>query len=356
MNFMKTCVVATVATLLASTAIAEEGWYLGLGGGWNNVHDDRVKGSGFNNQIEYDDGFAVQGSLGYAYTNGLRSELELGYRSNDVDTISTVRATGDTSVYSAMLNVLYDFDISDTGLDTYVGLGAGLAHIDYDNVSPVNGVRLDDTDTTPALQAIVGATYDIGNATELFVDYRYFHATNPDFKNSAGVATKTDYDASTVMAGLKFNLYDSEPRHAPIVEPVPAPEPMVKKVTPAPEPEQEPMPVSRTYIVFFDWDRSEITNEAMSIIRQAAVDAQSGNAVAIQVIGHADRSGSANYNLGLSKRRAGAVENALANLGVDIQRIETDARGESDPLVPTADGVREPQNRRAEIMYVLNPN
>lgn len=105
------------------------------------------------------------------------------------------------------------------------------------------------------------------------------------------------------------------------------------------------------FLVFFDFDRSTLTAEAKSIIRQAAKAIMNDNSPAVEVVGHADRSGTDSYNMGLSKRRADAVKNMLVKLGVNKKRISTVARGERDPLVPTKDGVREPQNRRAEILY-----
>jgi outer membrane protein OmpA-like peptidoglycan-associated protein len=67
--------------------------------------------------------------------------------------------------------------------------------------------------------------------------------------------------------------------------------------------------------------------------------------------GHADKSGSAQYNVGLSQRRADAVRSYLEGRGVPGGAIASEAFGESRPLVETADGVREPQNRRVEITF-----
>lgn len=118
-----------------------------------------------------------------------------------------------------------------------------------------------------------------------------------------------------------------------------------------PEPEPAPIPMAQgPFLVFFDWDRSDITPEAWDTLRSAADVVHSGGVSVIQVTGHADRSGSDTYNVGLSQRRADAVEAALAQLGIDAAMITTDWKGESDPLVETADGVREAQNRRVEIV------
>ena len=88
----------------------------------------------------------------------------------------------------------------------------------------------------------------------------------------------------------------------------------------------------------------------MSIIESAAEAAQQAAPIRIELTGHADRSGPRTYNQGLSQRRADAVSAELVRLGIARAEIGISARGEDDPLVPTPDGVREPQNRRVEIV------
>lgn len=110
-----------------------------------------------------------------------------------------------------------------------------------------------------------------------------------------------------------------------------------------------PAPAQRPYQVFFDWDQSAITPAAAQIIRQAADNIRQGRATMINVTGHTDTSGSSAYNDGLSQRRAAAVAEALAQNGIPRSAIRTVGVGESGLLVETPDGVREPQNRRAEI-------
>jgi outer membrane protein OmpA-like peptidoglycan-associated protein len=105
-----------------------------------------------------------------------------------------------------------------------------------------------------------------------------------------------------------------------------------------------------TYLVFFDWDKSNLTPEALGIIRTAAANAKKTGTAKIEVTGHADRSGQPDYNMRLSKRRADAVKGELVKQGVPAANITVYAKGETEPLVPTPDGVREPQNRRAQIV------
>ena len=105
------------------------------------------------------------------------------------------------------------------------------------------------------------------------------------------------------------------------------------------------------YIVFFDWDQSVITDAAMEILSDVAADYAAGSYSGVDVVGHADRSGPDAYNLGLSMRRAEAVRSSLGGMGVPDGVVSTDGLGESQPLVETPDGVREPSNRRAEIRF-----
>ncbi len=120
---------------------------------------------------------------------------------------------------------------------------------------------------------------------------------------------------------------------------------------PAPAAMQAPPPAApRVFIVFFDWDRDTITPEGRQIIAQAADAYKSGAPVQIQVTGYTDRSGSPGYNQRLSERRANNVAKALAAQGVPPAQMVVSGRGENDNRVPTADGVREPQNRRVEII------
>jgi len=105
------------------------------------------------------------------------------------------------------------------------------------------------------------------------------------------------------------------------------------------------------YIVFFDWDKSDITPEAATILDNAVGAYGNCASVPIMLAGHADRSGSTQYNVGLSERRNASVRGYLTSHGIPDGAITSQAFGESMPRVPTADGVRELQNRRVEITY-----
>ena len=119
---------------------------------------------------------------------------------------------------------------------------------------------------------------------------------------------------------------------------------------PPPPPPQPPAAQATSFMVFFDWDRYNLSPQAQSTIGQAAAAFKQTGAARVVATGHADRSGPENYNMALSLRRANAVKDALVRNGVPAGAIQVIGKGESQPLVPTADGVREPQNRRVEIV------
>ena len=116
-----------------------------------------------------------------------------------------------------------------------------------------------------------------------------------------------------------------------------------------PAPMAEPMAMApETFIVYFDFDMSDINSAAQAVLSEVLAAVEAG--APISVTGHADRSGPEDYNMGLSLRRADTVREALITGGVTADQITVSGRGEEEPAVPTADGVREQANRRVEII------
>ncbi|HYD19661.1 MAG TPA: OmpA family protein, partial [Patescibacteria group bacterium] len=119
----------------------------------------------------------------------------------------------------------------------------------------------------------------------------------------------------------------------------------------AEEPKGEPVPVEQAmFIVFFDWDKYNISAGANDVLDAVAQEIKNRQDVrGITIVGHTDSSGSNGYNDKLSMRRANAVRDGLIARGISADMVRVEARGETDLLVKTADGVREPANRRAQI-------
>jgi iron complex outermembrane receptor protein len=131
-------------------------------------------------------------------------------------------------------------------------------------------------------------------------------------------------------------------------------EPLATEETAAayvPPPVVAPAPVAHSYMVFFDFNKSDLTPQAVTIVDQAAHNAGPAKVTKLEVTGHTDTVGSDAYNMRLSRRRAESVAAQLEKDGIPSSEIEIIAKGKRDLLVPTADGVREPQNRRVQIVY-----
>lgn len=334
-----------LAAVAGSPALAQDqGPYVAFGGGYNIAPESHLDASGGapNGDVEFDDGWAAMLAGGYAWGNGLRTELEMSYRDNSVDSINTPGATGGDGSVNAlafMANALYEFDFG-IGLKPYLGAGIGIARVEAESwANSATGIT-DDGDTSWAWQGIAGAAYGVSDNVDLTLDYRYFNA--PDIQLAASPAVggyEPEYESHTIMVGLRYTF------GAPPAPPPPA-------AAPAPAPQPEPVaqrPAPRDYLVFFEFDRANLTPEAQSVLNQAAASAANGRPTNIDVTGHADRAGSDAYNMRLSMQRSEAVANYLESQGVPRSAMQLEAEGESQPLVPTADGVREPQNRRVTI-------
>jgi len=129
----------------------------------------------------------------------------------------------------------------------------------------------------------------------------------------------------------------------------PAPEPVAQPFDVDPS---QPMKVENAkYIVFFDWDEHSLNAGANSILDAAAEEAKGRSLTSIDLVGHTDTSGSRDYNQKLSMKRANIVRDAMVQRGVDGGLLSVNHRGENELLVDTADGVREPANRRTEITF-----
>jgi outer membrane protein OmpA-like peptidoglycan-associated protein len=202
---------------------------------------------------------------------------------------------------------------------------------------------------------MAGIAYAVTQSIRITLGYRYFSVPDLKFTTAAGASVDSDYASHDVLLGIRF-LFGAPSKPMPAPRPVQAPPPEPAPApAPAPAPQAAPAPapappVSRNFLVFFDWNSATLTPQAQGIVNSAASEAKRVGQVRIRATGHADRSGPTNYNQRLSMRRAIAVRGALEAQGIPRNEIAIFAKGEADPLVPTADGVREPQNRRVEII------
>ena len=358
---------AAVALVPAAKAQPVSGPYVSLGGGENWLQDEtlRLNPNFPSGKLRFDTGgAAARGSAGYGFGNGFRVEVEGDWRYNGLrqylGTPFPTKSGGEQQNYGGMVNALFDMDISSAWIYPYFGGGVGYNFARWDHVQ-VNGTSTpydftaDGTSGKFAFQGIFGLSFPVSflPGLSLTAEYRFmgtagnerFHGSSIGEHGPFGPKTlslargnadvTSDYDHSA-MLGLRYALFAPPP-------PMPPPSTPVAQAAP-------PVVIDRTYLVFFDWDRADLTARARQIVASAAESSRSAQTTRIEVNGYTDLSGTAAYNQRLSVRRAQSVQSELLRDGVSRGAISIHGYGESSPLVQTAKGVREPQNRRVEII------
>jgi opacity protein-like surface antigen len=362
---LRSSVLAVTFLSLPAVAFAQpvSGYYINLGAGYDVPMSEHLRPSpalGIVNhtKLDFDGGLAAVGSLGYGLGNGFRFEIEGDYRLNYLrhrsGTPYPTVAGGDQQEYGPMVNALYDINLGNFGLNVpimpYVGIGAGYQFINNEGVHSTNlaggtEFKTDSTNGNFAYQGIVGTAFPITAVPGLALtaEYRFLGILGRDGfgastyspaitrRGNADIDERFDH---SFMLGVRYNFGQVPVLPLPVAAPAAAPAP-----TPA-----------RTYLVFFDWDKYNLTERARQIISEAAQNSTHVSYTRIEVNGYTDLSGTPQYNQGLSVRRAEAVAAELVRDGVPKTAIDIHGYGESHPLVPTAQGVREPQNRRVEII------
>jgi OOP family OmpA-OmpF porin len=309
-------VLATAVAVMALPVVtqaqvidAQPGFYIGAGGGVDWLLGSSPGSTGV--------GWAAGGTIGYDFV-GPRVSIDVGYGQVPVGiNIPGTAINGKAGMLTALANLSYDF-FPTSVITPYIGAGAGIAFIDSNQSLG---------STQFAYDAFLGVKYNASNQLSLMLEGRYVGTTNPSV--TVGGQTFTGQNNNiAVLAGVAYKFVAAA----------------------APPPPPPPAAAAPSYMVFFDWDRSNLSAQALNTIKQAANTFKTKGNARITATGHADKSGPENYNMALSLRRANAVKDALVREGVPATAIAVIGRGESQPLVPTADGVREPQNRRVEIV------
>lgn len=359
---------ALSSTLLATPAFARDGaWYVGGEFGGMIVEDQDVDIGNVDNALRLNYDYGYDGGLFVGYDLGaFRIEAEAAYKKADLEGFGTLLrlpgeglvfpagrdfAGGSTSALSFMINGMLDFG-DDDGISGFVGGGIGMARVKANNqrVFANTAPFLDDSDSKLAWQVFAGVRQAISDNIDVTVKYRFFNVDDVRMVAFNGQESEHRFRSHSLLGGLTFNFGGDveEPYVAP---PPPPPAYVEPPAPPPPPPPPPPACVAGPFMVFFDWDKDDITPQAAAILDNAASAYQTCGQAQVMIAGHADRSGSDQYNVGLSQRRAANVRSYLAGRGIPDGVMTTEAFGESRPLVETADGVREPQNRRVEITY-----
>ncbi len=342
---------AFVGAACAAQAQPFQGLYIGAGAGYNlpeNWSNSRVT------VAEPKGGAVGLASIGYALGNGFRFEVEGNYRWAGLNREAfAANSSGSVQTYGAMANVLFDIDVGAPWIYPYIGGGAGYAWTNFNRTTvftpaafPALGSHFDQTQGGFAFQAIGGLSFPMPGmpGLSLTTEYRFFGVPYSEtFQGSQSVSglaapvpigfkAQSQYNHS-FMLGVRYAFNVAAP--VPVAPPAQA--------APAPAP-------ARSYLVFFDWDKATLSDRARQIIKEAADNSTHVQYTRIEVNGYTDTSGTPRYNMGLSIRRANAVKAELIKDGVPQNAISVQGFGDTHLLVPTGPGVREPQNRRVEII------
>lgn len=378
---------------MISGAVAQDdsGYYGALGAGIvldsdTNDFESGVAGpAAFDTELDLDSAITVYGAVGKYLDHGLRGELELATRSQELSALPgdglgfagfpSNSSLGDVSATTLMANVYKDFDIDEAGrLSPYLGAGVGVARIrsEFNNLAvgtaaatvadmaTSNTLVVGDKNYTPAIQGMAGLVFDFTENMMIDLRYRYLATGEYDYGGyvngvDAVAAVSGEYSAQEITAGFRWNF-----GVAPAAAPAPAPVQYktcfdgsrVPVATDCPpEVEVDEMVEMDPLTVYFDYDKSNLTDAAQTLIAARAAEALEGDVQSVTVAGNTDSAGSAAYNNALSARRASVVKDALVANGIDASAISVEALGESNPAKATADGAREPLNRRTDVVF-----
>ena len=339
---LKHLLLGSVAVLVtAGSANAATGWYMSLGAGanWIEKGDYRSYSSGVQTSagtLTYDRGYIITGSVGYDFGDHWRTEFEVAYRDNNIKSWRSDGGEGNTTSaqvweLSQMVNVLYDVPLGGNW-QASVGAGVGGNLVVVKNWESSSPTQQDDY--VLAGQLIAEGSYRFSDRWQAYAGYHYMFMDDPNMPYNSDPAdsfeiSKTEH---SLLVGLRFDL--QRDGAAPMQPSMP---------------EQPKAAAPKQFIVFFGFNKSNLTPEAQRVVSEAAAAAKETGSASIAVVGHTDTSGSSDYNVKLSVRRSQAVKDALVSLGIAPSGISTSGRGESELMVQTGDGVKEPQNRRATI-------
>ncbi len=292
--------------------------------------------------------------------------------------------------------------------------GAGPVFVNNAQCAAYAKCAFDDADNSTAWQVIAGLGYDISDSLVWDTQYRYLNLGTLEYDGlggSSGVAvapggsgTKIstsigNADAHIIMTGLRYRFGGQKVKTTKYKTEYVAPvatmyacadgsqasslascvvevaqtftcwdgavvsDRSVCTLPPAPAVEAttevaqyDPCDVgTNSFVVYFPWDKATLTEQAKNVIVDASNTAKLCDIGSLIIEGHADSSGAPGYNVGLSGRRVSAVEAELKANGVSTENVVKSAKGESALALPTGDGVREPLNRRTEVLIQLIP-
>lgn len=338
------------ASLLVGTASYADtlkGVYLNAESGAVLTQTQHSSIAGSSSQVGHAQGFFGNLGVGYSFEDapGLRVQVDGDFFQTHVNRVSPNIAHGHNRNFGAMFSVLYDVDLKrnfdiDSIFTPYVGVSSGYLVNQY-NVRSVRGIS--GTQGSFAYGGIIGTRINTP-VENLYV--------NVDYRMIGQTMSKDSYHYDDSHFDNKFNHIFSmgvtysfggtlKPKFEEAVAYSPLP------VLPA---------LQRTYIVFFDWNKTNLSGMAQEIVDRAAIAAQKYKTTHVSVTGYSDNSmlhpgtkSGQEYNMKLSISRAKTVAAELVKKGISPSEIFVQGKGDTFQFVKTAPNTREALNRRVVI-------
>lgn len=197
----RVAVLVFLAVFFAVPAMANP--YVSANFGLVNLSDSDWNDGFDSGKFTFDNGFAFLGAIGGEFAGDFRGELELGYRSNDIDRLhidgfGSASVGGDVTTISLMVNLIKDFPLG-TGFTPFIGAGIGMANIEAE--IRFAGLSDKEDDNVFAYQFFAGGGIDLAPNVKLDLQYRYFATSDPDFNG-----LESEYLSHNFLAGLRFGF------------------------------------------------------------------------------------------------------------------------------------------------------
>ncbi len=354
-------------------------------------------------ETTYDDGSGYDVSLGYDFPGAFRLELNYADFDNDLEEVGGAQADDTLQSQLLMGNLWFDFNESGT-VQPYLGLGLGAARLSLEEAD----------DTVMVAQAGLGLNFALTDHVKINLGYRYFEGKDAEFSNST-TTYDTEYAGQRVSLGLRYDFL-AEPPPPPdsdgdgvlddkdqcpntprgvAVDPLGCPLdsdgdgvpdyqdkcpgtlpgtkvsadgcPLdsdgdgvidAKDQCPRTEPGRKVLENGCESIVLegvnFETNRSTLTPHAIQVCRSVADTLQRARDLEVELQGHTDSVGAAEYNQRLSQARAEAVRSCLIQNGVAASRLTARGYGEYQPVASNSSAEGRAKNRRTEMKITNN--
>jgi OOP family OmpA-OmpF porin len=375
---------ALLASLLACAPLiahAGDGPYIGVEGGlnWESPQDYRSDGRVID-RLHFNPGWDTGLIGGYSFDSGLRPELELAYRRNNLTHDEFGRTGGYDNADSALANLWYDFKVPSgpfSVLHPYLGGGAGAVRSHYHDATIAGGAIASDYATEFGYQAGAGVGFDLTPRLTLSVDYRHLWTNRGSFHDTfaAPLDVEQRYLANTALLSVRYSfgpppavavtappppLPPSPP--PPVVAAAPPPLPVVVAPPPCNAPAGFQVDANCHIIeqrvvvraVDFEYNSAQLTGPAQQTLDQVAVALAAQAELTVEIQGYTDSTGPAEYNLRLSQRRADSVKEYLISKSVNGSMLTARGYGKQNPVASNGTAEGRAQNRRVafEVTHV----